>query len=51
MKIREAIQSSEWVLIPILLIVASFFAGDYYGQKKVESSIVAHTDTVAIAFH
>ncbi|MBQ6958138.1 MAG: hypothetical protein IJP77_06235 [Bacteroidales bacterium] len=46
MKIREAIRSSEWVIIPLLLIVASFFAGDYYGQKKVESSIVAHTDTV-----
>ena len=42
----EKTRRYEWVLIPLLLVVAAFFGGDWYGQRKVEKSIVAGVDTV-----
>lgn len=39
---------NEWIIVPIalLLLVAAFFGGDYYGQRKVENSLESKTDTV-----
>lgn len=42
----EKLRKYEWVLIPLLLIVAAFFCGDYYGQRKVENSLESKTDTI-----
>jgi len=41
----EKIRKYEWI-IPVVLIVAAFFGGDYYGQRKVEKSLVSERDTV-----
>ena len=46
MALKDTIRKYEWVLIPLLLIVVAFFGGDYYGQRKVENSIVSKTDTI-----
>ena len=46
MTLKDTIKKYEWVLIPLLLIVAAFFGGDYYGQRKVENSLVSKTDTI-----
>lgn len=41
----EKIRKYEWI-VPVVLIVAAFFGGDYYGQRKVEKSLVSERDTV-----
>ena len=46
MSVKDTIKKYEWVLVPLLLVVAAFFGGDYYGQRKVENSLVAERDTV-----
>lgn len=46
MKLREAIRKYEWVLIPLILVVGSFFGGAYYGEQKTLSSLDSKSDTV-----
>lgn len=46
MKWKDAIRKYEWVAIPLVLVVASFLGGSYYGQRKVLASITEHRDTV-----
>lgn len=36
---------AEWIIV-FLLVVAAFFGGDYYGQRRVENSLVSERDTV-----
>lgn len=43
---KDTIRKYEWILIPLVLVVAAFFGGDYYGQRKVEKSLVSERDTV-----
>ena len=45
MSLKEVVKKYEWI-IPIVLIVAAFFGGDYYGHRKVEKSLVSETDTI-----
>ena len=45
MAYEERTRRYEWVIIPILLVAAAFLGGDYYGQKKVENSLVSERDT------
>ena len=46
MKARDAIRAAEWVLLPLLLIVGSFYAGRYVGVVQAAETGVAKTDTV-----
>lgn len=46
MKARDAIRAAEWVLLPLLLIVGSFYAGRYVGRVQTAETMVAKTDTV-----
>ena len=46
MKLKEAVRKYEWVLIPLILVVGSFFGGSYYGERKTLSSLDSKTDTV-----
>ena len=46
MKARDAIRAAEWVLLPLLLIVGSFYAGRYVGRVQAVGTMVAKTDTV-----
>ena len=46
MKTKDAIRAAEWVLLPLLLIVGSFYAGRYVGRVQAVGTMVAKTDTV-----
>ena len=46
MKWKEAIRKCEWVIFPLVLVLASFFSGSYYGQRKVLSTAETKRDTV-----
>lgn len=46
MKAEDAIRAAEWVLLPLLLIVGSFYAGRYVGRVQAVGTMVAKTDTV-----
>ena len=46
MKAKDAIRAAEWVLLPLLLIVGSFYAGRYVGRVQAVGTMVAKTDTV-----
>ena len=43
---KEKLRKYEWVLIPLVLVVGSFFGGSYYGQQKVLASIELKSDTI-----
>jgi len=46
MKWRETIKKCEWVLIPLILVIASFFGGSYYGERKAYANMESVRDTV-----
>lgn len=46
MKAKDAIRAAEWVLLPLLLIIGSFYAGRYVGRVQAVGTMVAKTDTV-----
>lgn len=46
MKLKEAVRKYEWVLIPLILVVGSFFGGSFYGERKTLSSLDSKCDTV-----
>lgn len=43
---KERLRKCEWVIFPLVLVLSSFFAGSYYGQRKVLASIEVKRDTV-----
>lgn len=46
MKAKDAIRAAEWVLLPLLLIIGSFYAGRFVGRVQAVGTMVAKTDTV-----
>ena len=46
MKIKERLRNTEWVLIPIILIIGAFYGGSRYGQYRAERSVISVRDTV-----
>ena len=46
MKWKSAIRKCEWVIVPAVLLLASFFSGSYYGGQKVLATIETKRDTV-----
>ena len=46
MKLREYLRKCEPLVVPAVLILAAWFSGDWYGQRKVRESLVSTTDTV-----
>lgn len=45
MKFRDYVKKFEWLVVPVVLILAAWFSGDYYGQKKVRDTWEAQVDT------
>lgn len=43
---KERLRKYEWILIPLVLAVGSFFGGSYCGQQKVLASIESKSDTI-----
>lgn len=46
MSTRDAIKKYGWLLIPLFLVLISFYGGAKYGEKKVLSGIEVKADTV-----
>lgn len=42
----EKLRKAEWLLIPIVLIIGSFFGGTYYGREKALASLEVQRDTI-----
>lgn len=45
-RIIALLRKCEWIIVPLVLIAAAWFSGDYYGRKKVIDSYESKTDTV-----
>ena len=45
-KIKGILRKCEWVVVPAVLLLGSFFGGSYYGQQKVLANIETRSDTV-----
>lgn len=43
---KDTARRYEWLLIPLVLVVASFFGGSYYGKQRAMENYVAERDTV-----
>lgn len=45
-KAKDILRKCEWVLIPLILIIGSFFGGSYYGEQKAYANMESVRDTV-----